>query len=675
MGVYTIIPTVKSILTMQVFLLIVACIFVESSDVYFNITVKTVIFNPDGYPLPVIKVYEAEKSTERPFPGPLIRATIGDTLHVNIQNDLNERTSLHFHGIHMQNNVWMDGAMDITECGIAPGSNFTYSFQLTQTGTYWYHSHSGVQYGDGLFGPLVIDYQKGEDPVFRDFVYQTEHIVVLQDWLHEVGNDVMLLYSGPYGAYSGFRPKYPWPPQSFLIGGIGQANCTWDDCSSIEINDSDPCEEIPQCFPIRPPYFGKCNNSAHSPIEFACPAGEYVRMRIINAASNLPSRFWIDRHNMTIVARDGVETEHLVVGHITIPVAQRIDVILLCDQDPGYNYLVFSAIPAAFIPKGANFPNIWTYAFLTYSNSTQTMEPFVTPDDRYMNRNDSLLFEYGLKPRQPTIAPAATKRILLLQKVAWNTSSGPLEQWAINNITFLMSTQPFLPAIYGGANLIDIIASKDGVAGNKLKTHIEKVKYGETVEVVLVSNDLQQHPWHLHGQWVNFVGAGFFTTNPSIDSCGFSSYSDFDAVANVESLLVPYNQVTNVTAIGDSFTVPGFGYVAFRFTATNPGPWFFHCHVEWHLGLGMALILSVENDDGTYPNIGPIPSHIMSQCSPYTKYVTQNIKNPIFMYLFFGVLIVLKVFIFAVILLVVLLRKARRQNTKIPRKSYQTFNQ
>jgi len=116
-----------------------------------------------------------------------------------------------------------------------------------------------------------------------------------------------------------------------------------------------------------------------------------------------------------------------------------------------------------------------------------------------------------------------------------------------------------------------------------------------------------------------------------------------------------------VTSIGDSFTVPGFGYVAFRFTAKNPGPWFFHCHVEWHLGLGMALILSVENDDGTYPNIGPIPSQMLSQCCAYIKYVTQDTMNAIFKNpVFIGVLIIALILLVVVIFMAVYLKLRRK---------------
>ena len=104
------------------------CLYIECVDVVYELEVKTVIFNPDGYPLPVIGVYEIGKPTDRPFPGPLIHATIGDTLNITVHNNLLERISLHFHGIHLQNQVWMDGVVGITECGIAPGTTFTYEF-------------------------------------------------------------------------------------------------------------------------------------------------------------------------------------------------------------------------------------------------------------------------------------------------------------------------------------------------------------------------------------------------------------------------------------------------------------------------------------------------------------------------------------------------------------------
>lgn len=90
-------------------------------------------------------------------PGPLIEANAGDTVRVLVHNELrNESTSIHWHGIDQKNTTWMDGVTGVTQCGIPPGENFTYEFQIIdQRGTFWYHGHTTTQYTDGLFGPIV----------------------------------------------------------------------------------------------------------------------------------------------------------------------------------------------------------------------------------------------------------------------------------------------------------------------------------------------------------------------------------------------------------------------------------------------------------------------------------------------------------------------------------------
>ncbi len=100
------------------------------------LNVKETPGNPDGFPRQVYSIYHKTISQTRPFPGPCICATQGETVEVTVVNSLlTETTSLHFHGLNMERNAWMDGVVGITECGIAPGTNFTYKFQVTQTGT------------------------------------------------------------------------------------------------------------------------------------------------------------------------------------------------------------------------------------------------------------------------------------------------------------------------------------------------------------------------------------------------------------------------------------------------------------------------------------------------------------------------------------------------------------
>jgi FtsP/CotA-like multicopper oxidase with cupredoxin domain len=92
------------------------------------------------------------------YPGPVLRATWGDNVVVNIKNSLQDNgTSVHWHGVRQLNSPGSDGTGGITECPIAPGDTRTYSFKVTQYGTSLYHSHFEAQYGDGVIGPIVFD--------------------------------------------------------------------------------------------------------------------------------------------------------------------------------------------------------------------------------------------------------------------------------------------------------------------------------------------------------------------------------------------------------------------------------------------------------------------------------------------------------------------------------------
>lgn len=122
------------------------------------------------------------------FPGPTIVATEGDILRVHVTNNLDTPTSLHWHGMLQHGTNEMDGAAGTTQCAIPPGRTFTYRFALKQSGTYWYHSHSGVQYADGAKGALII-YDKHTPP----YHYDAEYVIQLSDHYHTLA-DILLDY-------------------------------------------------------------------------------------------------------------------------------------------------------------------------------------------------------------------------------------------------------------------------------------------------------------------------------------------------------------------------------------------------------------------------------------------------------------------------------------------------
>ena len=112
------------------------------------------------------------------IPGPLLRWREGDTVTLRVANQLDEDTSIHWHGIVLPAD--MDGVPGLSFHGIRPRETYTYRFQVKQSGTYWYHSHSGFQEQRGVYGPLVID-PREPDPI----AFDREHVILLSDWTDE----------------------------------------------------------------------------------------------------------------------------------------------------------------------------------------------------------------------------------------------------------------------------------------------------------------------------------------------------------------------------------------------------------------------------------------------------------------------------------------------------------
>jgi FtsP/CotA-like multicopper oxidase with cupredoxin domain len=125
--------------------------------VTYDLEITNTTLNPDGHVNPNGDPNKIVMLINNQYPGPVLRATWGDTLVVNVKNSLQHNgTGLHFHGIRQWNSCQHDGVPGVTECPIAPGKSRQYVFKLTQFGTTWYHSHWASQYAEGVWGTLII---------------------------------------------------------------------------------------------------------------------------------------------------------------------------------------------------------------------------------------------------------------------------------------------------------------------------------------------------------------------------------------------------------------------------------------------------------------------------------------------------------------------------------------
>lgn len=151
----------------------------------------------------------------RQMPGPTVEVCFGDTVIVDVQNHLmGDTTTIHWHGLHMRTTPYMDGVPFISQCGISPEQTFRYEFKADNVGTHFWHSHTGMQRGDGAFGALVIK-QPVEFDVHRGLydVDSSDHHILLQDWDSVVGVSMFNAHHHAKGINK---------PRSILINGKGR---------------------------------------------------------------------------------------------------------------------------------------------------------------------------------------------------------------------------------------------------------------------------------------------------------------------------------------------------------------------------------------------------------------------------------------------------------------------
>ena len=253
------------------------------------------------------------------IPAPLLRFREGDTATIRVINTLGEDTSIHWHGIILPNA--MDGVPKVTFPGIKPGETFQYDFPLLQSGTYWYHSHSGMQEQLGVYGPLVID------PLEPDpFGYEREHIIQLSDWTFENPHHVMANLKKMGGYYNYQRRT---AADIFRAGDAGLADrSAW---GRMRMDPTDIADITGETYTYlmngRPPAAAWTG---------LFRAGERVRLRLINSGAATYFDVRIPGLEMTVVQADGQNVQPVTVDELRIAIAETYDVIVQPTEERAY---------------------------------------------------------------------------------------------------------------------------------------------------------------------------------------------------------------------------------------------------------------------------------------------------------------------------------------------------
>lgn len=525
------------------------------------------------------------------LPAPLLRWREGDTVTLRVRNQLDESTSIHWHGIILPTN--MDGVPGLSFDGIAPGGSYDYRFTLGQSGTYWYHSHSGLQEQRGLYGPLVIEPRDG----YRQ-PHDREHVIVLSDWTDEDPARVLAKLK-KLAHYYNFNDRTVvdlWRDarRDGLRATLSE-RAMW---GRMRMSASDLADVSGHTYT----YLVNGASPAANWTGLFRP-GERVRLRFINAAAMTYFDVRIPGLKMTVVAADGLDVEPVTVDEFRIGNAETYDVIVTPAEDRAYTLFAQSMdrsgyARATLAPRAgmsAPVPEPDPRVFLTmadmghgdhgahgghqdhgqaagrddhaahggHGNHGHDLAPAIPVLPHGLNHHPD---EYGPGVDMLTIAP--TNRL--------DDPGIGLRDNGRRVLTY--------------ADLASVFPDPDGrEPGRTIELHLTghmeryiwsfngrkasaagpvRLTYGERVRVVLVNDTMMEHPVHLHGLW--------------------SDLEDEQGRFKVRKHTV---------------SVPPGAVRSFRVTADALGRWALHCHLLMHMETGMFRTVLVE-EAGAPPDNG-----------------------------------------------------------------------
>lgn len=263
------------------------------------------------------------------IPGPILRFKKGDIARIHVRNEMDVETSIHWHGILLPN--LQDGVPYLTTPPVLPGTTYTYEFPIKHSGTYWYHSHTGLQEQRGVFGSIVIE--PGEPGIKTDLDY----VVVLSDWTDEDPDEVLrTLKSGSeyYALKKGSMQSFTGALKADALPDILRR-------SLMRMPPMDISDVAYDRFLVN----GKPSET------FVARPGQNIRLRIINAAASTYFYLQFAGGTMRVVSADGVDVQPVDIGRFLIAVAETYDVIITVPENGAYEFRA-TAFPAA----GASSP-------------------------------------------------------------------------------------------------------------------------------------------------------------------------------------------------------------------------------------------------------------------------------------------------------------------------------
>jgi CopA family copper-resistance protein len=483
----------------------------------------------------------------------------------------------------------MDGVPGVSFPGIRPGETFVYEFPVRQSGTYWYHSHSGLQQQQGHYGPILID-PAGPDPVACD----REHVVVLSDWSFLHGHEIFTKLKQEGGYFNrrrmilagrlGGDPEHRMPASERLMW----ARMRMDPTDILDVNGTTYTYLV----------------NGHGPEENwtgLFRPGERLRLRIINAGAQSIFNVRIPGLAMTVVGTDGQNVRPVEVDEFRIAAAETYDVIVQPTEDRAYTF-VAEAIDRSGMGRATLAPRLG----MTAAVPPLRERPLLTMRDMAMDHGgmagmnqagssapgdgghgsaghamtgmdhgaDSTVAPADAMPMYSRANPPPGVRVgvgvdnIAMMPVDRTGERGiGLEDVPHRVLTYrdLVSLTPNRDRrqptrtvdVHLTGNMERFMWSFDGERFSENPEPIRSAR-NERVRLRLINDTMMAHPIHIHGHFFELVNghAGHHPLKHTVD------------------------------------VFPG-SVVSLDLTADAPGDWAFHCHLLYHMHAGMMRVVSI----------------------------------------------------------------------------------
>ena len=528
-------------------------------------------------------------------PGPLVRLREGNEAILRVTNGLTEDTSIHWHGLLLP--PAMDGVPGVSFAGIKAGATFTYRFPVRQNGTYWYHSHSAGQEQAGHYGPLIIDAAEPEP-----FEYDREYVVVLSDWTSEDPMRVMARLKRRQNYYNFQRRTVATFLRDVAKNGFRSTLTDRLEWGRMRMDPSDISDVTGFTYTYL--MNGLAPDSNWTAL---FQPGERLRLRFINAGAATYFDLRIPGLPMTVVSVDGQHVQPVIVDEIRIAIAETYDVIVQPNVERAYTIFA-EAMDRSGFARGT----LATEQGLTAPLPARRERVVATMADMGMGDMPGMQMPAttmkAMDPAPPAVAAMPDMPGMKIPEMPMEAApmadspakSAPVKHGPDGhgpaNSAVPMATRSRLDEPGTGlqdtgtrvllySDLRSLRPSADlrppnreielHLTGNmerymwgfdgKKSSEAEPIQfyYGERVRLTLVNDTMMNHPIHLHGMFMELDnGAGLFK---------------------------PKKHTINVKPAER---------LSLDITADALGNWAFHCHVLYHMEMGMLRVVSVVGNAG-----------------------------------------------------------------------------